>query len=71
MRGIILKLNTHITADAYEQMTDALHKHWLDRGMMILPKEVDLLAVVDDDEDVSIVMAADEVIKNDKPAKIE
>ena len=72
MRGIILKLNTRITGEGiYDKIADMLHQQWVDKSMLLLPKEVDLLAVIDDDEDVSIVMAADEVIKNDKPAKIE
>lgn len=71
MRGIILKLNSNITPEAHQQMTDILNKSWMDKGMMILPKEVDLLAVIDNDEDVSICMVADEVIKNEKAPKIE
>ena len=71
MRGIILKLHAHTTPEVYEEIIDTLHKQWNDKGLMILPKYVDLLAVIDDDEDVSICMAADEVIKNDKPTKIE
>lgn len=71
MRGIILKLHANTMPEVYEKITDTLYKQWNDKGLMILPKYVDLLAVIDDDGDVSICMAADEVIKNEKQTKIE
>ena len=70
MQGIILKCKSNISPEAHQKMVDIIHRQWLDKGIMLLPKEIDLVGVISDEEDTNIVLCSEEVITNDKSPKI-
>lgn len=51
-------------------MVDIIRAQWLDMGIMLLPKEIDLVGVISDEEDTNIVLCTEEVITNDKSPKV-
>ena len=71
MRGIILKSNVKMENVAYDAVTKKLSHDWNEYGILLLPNFIDLVAIVDDDADANMLIKCDEVIKNDKPTKIE
>lgn len=70
MQGIILKCKSNITSAAHQKMVDILYEQWADKGVMLLPKEIDLVGIISDEEDTNIVLCTEEVITNDKSPKV-
>lgn len=60
MQGIILKCKYKISPEAHKELINILHEQWLDKGLMLLPRGIELAAVISDDKDTNIVLNTNE-----------